>query len=101
MSHTHAHGPQGTRSCKYPLLVLGDTCSDIATEYTFSLELRDDTAHTKALIVTSVKNIMDPSKTYVTIDEALLQPWLDAFLGACGLHHHNHNNNNNTSSMRA
>ena len=28
---------------------------------------------------------MDPSKSYVTIDEKLLQPWLDAFLGACGL----------------
>jgi len=70
-----------------------DVCSDsqlcyycdVATEYTFSLELYDDEAKTQTLIVTSVKNIMDPSKTYCTIDESLLKPWLDAFLGACGL----------------
>jgi len=70
-----------------------DVCSDsqlcyycdVATEYTFSLELYDDEAKTQTLIVTSVKNIMDPSKTYVTIDEALLRPWLEALLPALGL----------------
>lgn len=59
--------------------------SDIATEYTFSLELMDDAAGTKSLVVTSVKNIMEPSKSSCTVDEALLRPWLDALLGACGL----------------
>lgn len=62
-----------------------DGNSDIATEYTFSLELMDDAAGTKSLVVTSVKNIMDPSKSSCTVDEALLRPWLDALLGACGL----------------
>lgn len=46
----------------------------------------DDAAGTKSLVVTSVKNIMEPSKSSCTVDEALLRPWLDALLGACGLH---------------
>lgn len=60
-------------------------CSDIATEYTFSLELTDTESGSKSLIVSEIKNVREPGKNAKEVHPDLVKPFVDALLTACGV----------------